>query len=89
MIKMPGEQQMAFQIPLMAALRSGRAGVTHLTAARWHKGMCKINGSERKADENGVGTSPVRPLGKIAGWIGVTNCLGSTVILLLRSVDRY
>jgi hypothetical protein len=42
--------------------------------------MCKINGSERKADENGVGTSPIRPLGKISMWIGIPNHLGSTVI---------
>jgi hypothetical protein len=33
--------------------------------------MCKMNGLERKADGNGVGTSPVRPLGRIAVRIGV------------------
>jgi hypothetical protein len=49
--------------------------------------MRKINDSERKADESSVGMSPVRPLGKIAGWIGFANCLGSTVMLLLRSAD--
>jgi hypothetical protein len=81
--------QSVFQIPLTAALTSGRVGITDLAAARWHKRMCRINGLERESDENGVGTSPVRPLGKIAGWIGDTNGLGSTVMLLLRSADRY
>jgi hypothetical protein len=49
--------------------------------------MWKINGSERKAGENGVGTTPIWPLGKIAVQIDVDvpNHLGGTVILLLRS----
>jgi hypothetical protein len=81
--------QVAFQIPLMDALTSGKVGLTDLTAAQWHERMCKINCSERKADENGVGTSLVWPRGKIAGWIGVGNRFGSTVMLLLRSADRY
>jgi hypothetical protein len=46
-----------------------------------------INGSARKADENGVGTNLLQPRSNIAGCI--PNRLGSTVILLLRSVDRY
>jgi hypothetical protein len=76
-IKRPGDMQSVFQIPLTAALASGRVSVTDLEAARWHERVCRINGSERNSDENGVGTSPVRPLGKIARWIGVGNCLGS------------
>jgi hypothetical protein len=88
-IKRPGDGGSVFEIPLMTALTSGRVGVTDLAAARWHERMCRINGSERKADEKVVGTSPVRPLGKIAGWIGVGNGHGSTVMLLLRSADRY
>jgi hypothetical protein len=78
-----------FQIPMMASLTSVKVGVTDLAAARWHERMCRINGSERKSEENGVGTSPVRPLGRIAGWIGVANFLGSTVMLRLRSANRY
>jgi hypothetical protein len=47
--------QTAIQIPLTAALTSGRVGVTDLTAARWHERMCKIYGSERKAERTVLG----------------------------------
>ena len=39
----------------------------------------EMDGSERNADENCAGMSLLQPLSKIAGWIGVSNCLGSTV----------